>query len=100
MRIAAALLLVALIGPSTTSVICELACVHHEHHSARAASGQDCHDHRSNDGPAVTAGAAATCHDRGEVFTATAADFRVLKAAAADTQFPSSLTPHHLQPWV
>ena len=98
MRSAAALLLVTLIGPSITSVVCDLTCVQHEHHSAQAASAQSCHEeHSSNDGPVVTSGTAGSCHDQAETFTATAADPRLLKATPVAVQLPSALAVYHPQ---
>ena len=97
MRSAAALLLVTLIGPSITSALCDLTCVHHEHHSAQTESAQSCHEQRSNDGPVVTSGTAGFCHDQAETFTTTAADPRLLKATPVAVQLPSSLAAYHPQ---
>jgi hypothetical protein len=41
MRGAAAVLIMAISGPSLVGVVCDLVCVHHEHHQAVAA--QSCH---------------------------------------------------------
>ena len=97
MRSAAALLLLIQIVPAITSVVCELTCVQHEHHSAEAAPEQNCHEQRSSDGPAVTSGTAVCCHDRAEASTTTAADSRVLKGVPVVIQPLLALAAHHPQ---
>ena len=54
---AAAVLLETLLGPSVLSVVCDVTCVHHEHHVVQAAAEQSCHEQgASNHGPALVFG--------------------------------------------
>jgi hypothetical protein len=91
MRRAAAVLLVTLLGPSVISAVCDVTCVHHEHHRTKAAAEQSCHEERASaHGPALTDGTAAFCHDQAATVTSTSADVRVLNGAAAAIQLPSA----------
>ena len=92
MRSAAALLLLTLIGPSVISALCDFTCVRHEHHSAQAASDQECHEqHALNDGPVVAGAAEGFCHDQVETVTTTVAEARLLKAAPGAVVLPAPL---------
>ena len=98
MRSAAAVLLLTLLGPSILSMVCDVTCVHHEHHAARAAAEQSCHEQRGwHHGLAMSGATAASCHDQAENVTATAADVRIQKAAPVAVQVPSALAVYHPQ---
>jgi hypothetical protein len=98
MRLASVLLVVTLIAPSITSVVCDFTCVQHDHHSADAESPQSCHEQGSSiDGPAVASGAAGSCHEQAENLTTTAADLRVLKATPVVVHFQSALAEYPQQ---
>ena len=98
MRRAAAVLLLTLLGPSILSAVCDVTCVHHEHHGTKAAAEQSCHEERSSDHrPALTDGTAAFCHEQAAAVTSISADVRVLNAVPAAIQLPSALAvprPH------
>jgi hypothetical protein len=92
MHHAAAVLLVTLLGPSILSAVCDVTCVHYEHHGAQAAAEQSCHEERSSDnGPGLTDGIATFCHEQAATVTSTSADVRVLNAAPVAIQLPSAL---------
>jgi len=93
MQSAAVLLLLTLTVPSITTIVCDLACARHEHHSAETAMGHD-HAH-SQDEAAVAGGTAVVCHDQAAIFTTIVAESRVLIAAPAATQLPPALLVHH-----
>jgi hypothetical protein len=98
MRGAAAFLLVTLLGTPIASVLCDLTCAQHAHHSAHAPSAQSCHEHGSStDGPAVTGGAGTLCHNPAGTLAATAADARPLKVTPAVVTVPSALAAYHPQ---
>lgn len=98
MRHAAAVLFVTLLGPSILSAVCDVTCVHHEHHGVQAAAEQSCHEEGASDhGPALTDGAATFCHQQAATVTSTSADVRVLNAAPVAIHLPSALAarrPH------
>jgi hypothetical protein len=98
MRSAAAVLLLVLLGPSILSTVCDVTCVHHEHHAAHAAAEQSCHEPRaSNHAPALTDGTIGSCHEQAENVTATAPDVRVLNAAPVAIELPPAFAvprPH------
>ena len=92
MRPAAAVLLVTLFGPSILSAVCDVTCVHHEHHGTKGAAEQSCHHERPSDHrQAMTDGTASFCHEQATTVTSTSADIRVLNAALAGIQVPSAL---------
>ena len=92
MRPAAAVLLVTVLGPSILSAVCDVTCVHHEHHGSKAAAEQSCHQERpSDDRPALTDGTASFCHQQATTVTSTSADVRVLNGAPVAIQVPSAL---------
>ena len=92
MRRVAAVLLVTLLGPSILSAVCDVTCVHHEHHGTKAAAEQSCHEERTSDRAAALADGTATfCHEQAATVTSTSADVRVLNAAPAAIQLPSAL---------
>jgi hypothetical protein len=98
METAAAVLLVTLIGPTILTGVCELTCAYAEHHAARVATAQSCHDQRpSNDGSAMTSGTAEYCHDQAQSFTTTAADHRLPNAMPVAVQLPSALVVYLLE---
>jgi hypothetical protein len=95
MRAAALVLLVALIGPSVTALICDLTCVTQQHHAAGAASAAGCHEQSSSTaGPAVTNGNGALCHDKAETVTARLADPQPLNGAPAVVQLDTLIPAH------
>ena len=92
MRPAAAVLLVTLLGPSILSAVCDVTCLHHEHHGAKAAAGQSCHDERPADyRPVLTDSTGSLCHEQATTVTSTSADVRVLNAAPVAIQVPLAL---------
>ena len=79
-------------------MVCDVTCVHHEHHGVQAAAEQSCHEERASDhGPALTDGSATFCHEQAETVTSTSADFRVPNAAPVAVQLPSALAVAHPQ---
>jgi hypothetical protein len=87
MRPAAAVLLVTLLGPSILSAVCDVTCLHHEHHGAKAAAEQSCHEERPSDHrPALTGRTGSFCHEQATTVTSTSADVRVLNAALVGIQ--------------
>jgi hypothetical protein len=78
------------LGPSIVSALCDVTCVHHEHHGAQAAE-QSCHEEGASDhGPALTDGTATFCHEQAATIRSTKADVRALNAAPVAIQLPAA----------
>ncbi|HKY21174.1 MAG TPA: hypothetical protein VJM31_08145 [Vicinamibacterales bacterium] len=91
MRRVAAVLLMTLLGPSILSAVCDVTCVHHEHHGTKVTAEQSCHEERpSQHGPAVTDGGTSICHEQDTTVTSTSADVRVPNATPVAIQVPSA----------
>jgi hypothetical protein len=64
-RSAALVLALSLVSPAVVTALCEIACLHEQHHQEGAATQAECHGHNDSTARMVAISAAADvlCHD-------------------------------------
>jgi hypothetical protein len=84
MRIAALVVLLSLVAPSVSRIVCGWDCIE-QRNTAQAAS---CHEHEGGDGDTLASGSSTTCHDDHSSIVARGASSNPNSAALVDIGAP------------